>query len=335
MDENKEVLTPQAEESAQEAAAEATEAVAEAAEETAEEAAEAAEETAEAVDGEAEEAAPELNIVEDGSEATEITEEVPKKKGFPLQKTIIIALVIVALAAITALVITVFFNQGVTGEWSLNPNENAAATADEPQSTITYYFRFNNDKTVSLTLGSTTTYGTYELSKSDDGQNLMTLSLPNLSGDFYYETSGNLFAGRTLKLTYTSDDSTVLNLHSSKLQKHEFERKEEFKPKEELIGNWVYSDEMYGVTISFDIKKDGTLLYTEDSSYTNPYTKAEVYSVYTIEGIYDYDDSTITLTYYDIMDEQIVIAYEQKDGALYINGNAFTKDGVATVDSAK
>lgn len=323
MDENKEVLTTQAEEAAQEAAAETGEAV-------------------EAAEDAAEEKAAELEVVEeDDAEASSENEDAaPAKKPFPLQKTVIIALVIVALTAIIALVITVFFNKGVTGEWRFDPTENAAATADEAtkdesQPELAYYFKFNNDGTVSLSLGSTTNYGTYTLSKNEDGKQIMSLSLTNLSGDFYYETSGNLLTGRSLKLTYTADETSVLNLHSGKQVKPEIKREGEFKPKKELTGNWVYSDQMYGYTISFDIREDGTLLYTEDSSYTNPYTMAEVYSVYTIDGIYEYDDSTITFKYYDITDREVVIVYELKDGGLMINGNVFTRDGVATADSAK
>ena len=350
MDENKEALTTQADEAAEQEAAEiaetaenaeqaAEETAEETAEEATEEAAEAVEEKAEELDdGAADESAVDNTDTSDAAENTvgAAAEEAPKKK-FPLQKTLIIALVIVALTAVAALVINVFFNKGVTGEWRFNPyeTESNSATSDEPDNSVYYYFKFNNDGSATLSLGSTTRYGSYSLSKNDKGENIITLSLGNISGDFTYEASGNLFTGRKLKLTYATNTDAVLNLYSDSKKPHEFERKDEFKPSETLTGNWMYTDTMYGVTISFNLKDDGTVTYTEDMSYSNPSSDEQVVSIYTIDGIYDYTDTTFTLHYYDIADQEVTITYESKDGAMIINGNAFTKDGVATADSAK
>lgn len=337
MDENKEFNTEAVTEAA-EAAEQTAETVAEttetAAEQTAETVAETTETAAEAAAAFGEE------LAETGAEAAEAA-AAPQKPKSKLMKPIVIAACIVAVVAIAAIVLRLFFNSSVEGTWHYVrsvPMLAADATSDEAVENVDvdYYFTFNGDNTVNATIGTVTSSGTYTVSKNSEGKSVMTMDLTDLItsynflpyGEYELNVSGNVFTGRQLLLTTPSDETATIEMKSEGYTAPKIERENEFTPNEDIVGKWIFNQE--GYNLSYEFTKDGKAYYHENVTQMNMYTGANMTIDYAIEGIYDVEDTAITMHFYYTKDSSMDIAYQLDGDMLYINGFPFVREGAAT-----
>ena len=346
MDENKEFNNETvSEENLSDTEAEVTEAV----EETAETVEETAEDAAETAENAVDEA---VENIEDtpafGDELAETEADVPAKteeKKSIIMKPILIAAGIVIVVALAALVIRLFFNTGLDGTWHYVrqvPMLASDATSDEAVENVDvdYYFTFSGSE-VKATIGTVTSKGTYELLKNDEGKSVMTMELTDLItsynflpyGEYEVNVSGNAFTGRKLTLTTSSDESATIEMTSASYSAPEIERENEFTPVEDIQGKWLFNQE--GYDLSYEFRKDGTASYHEKVSQMNMYTGANMTIDYSIEGIYDVNDTSITMHFYYTKDSSMDITYQSDGDTLYINGFPFVREGTATAAEAE
>lgn len=346
MDENKEFNNETvSEENLSDTEAEVTEAV----EETAETVEETAEDAAETAENAVDEA---VENIEDtpafGDELAETEADVPAKteeKKSIIMKPILIAAGIVIVVALAALVIRLFFNTGLDGTWHYVrqvPMLASDATSDEAVENVDvdYYFTFSGSE-VKATIGTVTSKGTYEVHKNDDGKSVMTMELTDLItsynflpyGEYEVSVSGNAFTGRKLTLTTASDESATIEMTSASYSAPEIKRENDFTPVESIQGKWIFNQE--GYDLSYEFSKDGTATYHEKVSQMNMYTGANMTIDYTIEGIYDVNDTSITMHFYYTKDSSMDITYQSDGDTLYINGFPFVKEGTATSAEAE
>lgn len=347
MDENKDFTTPEnineeeaaeavtaAEESAQESVAETTEAVEEAAEETTETVEEAVESGTELPN--------EFTVVSENEEADALP--APAKKKPILMKTIVISIVIVVLAAITALAIKLFVNNSVSGTWHLVREVQVMddnATSDEATHplNVDYYFDFKDDGTVSSTIGTVTGTGTYKESKDENGKTVVTMDIYDtltqyfLNGNYTAEISGNFFTGKTMKFTSVDNPEKTYDFESAKYTAPEIKREGEFTPNDDIVGKWTYSTGEFTLVYEFD--KNGNAKYTEKAMSINPYTYQPMNIDISMSGIYNVSDSTVTITYFFLEQSDRDMQFRLDGDTLYINDYPFTKDGAATKDQAQ
>lgn len=346
MDENKEFNNETvSEENLSDIEAEVTEAV----EETAETVEETAEDAAETAENAVDEA---VENIEDtpafGDELAETEADVPAKteeKKSIIMKPILIAAGIVIVVALAALVIRLFFNTGLDGTWHYVrqvPMLASDATSDEAVENVDvdYYFTFSGSE-VKATIGTVTSKGTYEVHKNDDGKSVMTMELTDLItsynflpyGEYEVNVSGNAFTGRKLTLTTASDESATIEMTSASYSAPEIKRENDFTPVESIQGKWIFNQE--GYDLSYEFSKDGTATYHEKVSQMNMYTGANMTIDYTIKGIYDVNDTSITMHFYYTKDSSMDITYQSDGDTLYINGFPFVKEGTATSAEAE
>ena len=310
---------------------------------------EAAADTAETVEDNTDE------VLADDTAAGEFAEELaevgedaaataPAKKSI-IMKPILIAACIVFVVALAALVIRLFFNTGLDGTWHYVrqvPMLASDATSDEAVENVDvdYYFTFSGSE-VKATIGTVTSKGTYEVHKNDDGKSVMTMELTDLItsynflpyGEYEVNVSGNAFTGRKLPLTTASDESATIEMTSASYSAPEIKRENDFTPVESIQGKWIFNQE--GYDLSYEFSKDGTATYHEKVSQMNMYTGANMTIDYTIEGIYDVNDTSITMHFYYTKDSSMDITYQSDGDTLYINGFPFVKEGTATSAEAE
>lgn len=274
------------------------------------------------------------------------TEAAPKEKSGILMKPIFIAACIVVCAVIAVLVLRLFFNSSIEGTWHYVREVQVMAndaSADEPYETISvdYYFNFGKDNTVTATLGTVTSKGTYEIYKNDDGKSVITMDLTDLITSYSFlpyseyelNVSGNAFTGRKITMTAQTNDQSepsVFEFESSSYTAPEVKREGEFKLNEGVVGTWVYNQDNYNLVYEF--KNDGTASYHEQVNQVNIYTGSVMNIDYTLDGLYNVTDDTITVYYYYTKDSSMDISYKLDEDTLYINGYPFTKQGAATKD---
>lgn len=337
MDENKDInLTenePQAEDTQQ--------AVQNAAEEI-ETAADA--ETAEAVEAAADAAETESEAPAEAFGEVPMDEPAPTKKKPILQTTIIISIIIVCVAVITALAIKLFFNNDISGTWHLVREVQVmddGATSDEATHSLNvdYYFDFKSDGTVTSTIGTVTGTGTYTTSKDEDGNSVVTMNIYDtltqyfLDGDYTMELSGNAFTGRNMKFTSVNNTELTYEFESASYTAPEITREGEFTPNDDIIGTWTYSTGEFKLVYEFD--KDGKAKYIEQAMSINPYTYSYINIDISMEGIYTVKDDTVTISYFFLEQASRDMKFRLDGDVLYINDYPFTKDGAATVDQAQ
>lgn len=260
-------------------------------------------------------------------------------------KPVLIAAGIVIVVALAALVIRLFFNTGLDGTWHYVrqvPMLASDATSDEAVENVDvdYYFTFSGSE-VKATIGTVTSKGTYEVHKNDDGKSVMTMELTDLItsynflpyGEYEVNVSGNAFTGRKLTLTTASDESATIEMTSASYSAPEIKRENDFTPVESIQGKWIFNQE--GYDLSYEFSKDGTATYHEKVSQMNMYTGANMTIDYTIEGIYDVNDTSITMHFYYTKDSSMDITYQSDGDTLYINGFPFVKEGTATSAEAE
>lgn len=244
---------------------------------------------------------------------------VKKKKSF-IQLPVIISLAILILVALGFLVFKVFFNTSVVGTWTVkitaSADEATTATADEAAKN---YYTFEDDGTASIHLGSMRMMGTYSLNTSDEGTKTIDISIPSaLEGSFEYTVTGNEIAGRTLTLKDTYYGQSI-DLESAKLVIPELKPDAGFKPNDKLTGKWVYDDGYY--KMSYELNDDGTATVNQSD-------------ILFADGVYNYNDNTITIKYFTNQESVMELNYELKDNSIIINGIQFKKDTGSSSDES-
>lgn len=244
---------------------------------------------------------------------------VKKKKSF-IQLPVIISLAILILVALGFLVFKVFFNTSVVGTWTVkitaSADEATTATADEAAKN---YYTFEDDGTASIHLGSMRMMGTYSLNTSDEGTKTIDISIPSaLEGSFEYTVTGNEIAGRTLTLKDTYYGQSI-DLESAKLVIPELKPDAGFKPSDKLTGKWIYDDGYY--KMSYELREDGTATINQSD-------------ILFADGVYNYNDNTITIKYFTNQESVMELNYELKDNSIIINGIQFKKDTGSSSDES-
>ncbi len=280
---------------------------------------------------------------ETAADEAEAVQPVSKKKPI-LQTTIIISIVIVAIAVLTTLAVRLFFNNDITGTWHLVRQVQVmddAATSDEAVKTldVDYYFDFKNDGSVSSTIGTVSSTGTYSTSKDENGNSVVSINNYDvltqyfLEGDYTVELSGNVFTGKKMTFTSVSSPELSYEFESSSYKAPKIEREEEFTLNDDLVGKWSYSTGEFNLVYQFN--KDGTAKYIEQAMSINPYTYSYVNIDISMSGIYTVNDGSVTISYYLLEQSNKDITFRLDGDTLYINDYPFTKDGAATVDQAQ
>ncbi|MER2080207.1 MAG: hypothetical protein ABS876_01635 [Ruminococcus sp.] len=284
------------------------------------------------------------NGVVDIAEMAKPNVQAPQKKPL-VMKPVLVAAGIVLVVALAVIVIRLFFNSSVEGTWHYVrevPMMAADATSDEPETvSVDYYFKFERDNKVSATIGTITSRGTYDVYKNSEGQSVINMNLTDLItsynflayGEYEISVSGNAFTGRKLVMSTAQDESGTIEMESASYAAPEIERENEFTVNEDIVGKWEFKQE--GYDLSYEFGKDGTTKYNEYVKQTNPYTGMETTIDYTINGIYDVTDNTITVHFIYTKDSSMDIVYTLDDNTLTINGFPFVREGTATADSAE
>ena len=306
----------------------AAEAAAETVEETAKDATETAEETVEVTAEEAAEATEEA--VEEAAETVDETvgeAAEPAKKSKLLQRTIIISAAIVICAVLVAIVCRLFFFNGIVNtnllggaketcwHYSTPVSTGYTATTDEAQ-TADYYFIFEPDGTLKIEIGSfeydgvyTTQYLTDETAPDKDSVGKPVVSIENtnsIDGMYFYEVSGNVFTGKTMKLTSTMSDKVVFNFDDKAYTSPKIEREGEFSKDEKVVGSWTNKNEYASQTLKFNA--DGSYSISTKTS-----TSKQVEN-----GLYNCKDGSITLSSYYIATQSQSFKYTVTDDQLTI-----------------
>lgn len=281
----------------------------------------------------------------DFSDNTEIDaladNEAPAKKKPVLQTTIIISLVIVLIAALTVLAIMFFFNNSVSGSWHLVREvqvRDDGATSDEAVHPldVDYYFDFKDDGTVTATIGTVSSSGTYSTAVDDEGNTIVTMDTYDpltqyfLNGDYTLSLSGNIFTGRKMNFTSVNNAELSYDFESASYKAPEITREGDFEVNDDVVGSWTYSSGEFKLTYEFD--KDGNARYVEEMMSINPYTYTPMNINITMNGIYSVDGEKLTITYFFLEQDDNTITVRRDGDVLYINDYPFTKDGAATVD---
>ena len=284
------------------------------------------------------------NGVVDIAEMAKPNVQAPQKKPL-VMKPVLVAAGIVLVVALAVIVIRLFFNSSVEGTWHYVrevPMMAADATSDEPETvSVDYYFKFERDNKVSATIGTITSRGTYDVYKNSEGQSVINMNLTDLItsynflayGEYEISVSGNAFTGRKLVMSTAQDESGTIEMESASYAAPEIERENEFTVNEDIVGKWEFKQE--GYDLSYEFGKDGTTKYNEYVKQTNPYTGMETTIDYTINGIYDVTDNTITVHFIYTKDSSMDIVHPLDDNTLTINGFPFVREGTATADSAE
>lgn len=249
---------------------------------------------------------------EDGPTAVFINDAASVKKK-TVQTPIIIAGAIVAAFVVIFFVFSAFFNSSIVGTWVL-VEDSDGATYDEVGDGVTYY-TLDKEGNITVTVGTITQTSTYTTSEENGTKYVNSSNV--FSGA--YEISGNIFTGRTFKLTVEGTESPYI-FKSSKVTKPELKVPEDFKADEKLTGKWNIPD----YEITYEFTSDGRF-YAQMSSIA-------------YEGVYTYDDENITVTYFADSETTIEIPYAlADDNTLVMNGMGYYRmkdDGslVATPD---
>ena len=268
----------------------------------------------------------EPSVVQDFEQNTDLSTEIDevnttseKNKKAILQFPIIVAIIIVAVTAIVLLVFKCFFNQSVVGSWELDTSSTATAdeatTSSNAESKIKEYFIFENDGKMIIKEDSMDLLGTYETTVAEGGTKQIICNTPSGQVIFNYEVSGNVFTGRNLTLinSYNAEDenNNGFTFKASKVDIPQLEPDKDFKPNDKIVGSWKFDNGVTFQTLTFN--DDGTAQYNQNDMLI-------------VNGIYTYDDKTITLTYYYSKEEvPMEMSYKIDDKGLMINDYLHTK----------
>lgn len=250
---------------------------------------------------------------EDGPIAVFTPDNAPTKKK-TIQTPIIIAGVIVIAFIAAFFIFSGFFNSSIVGTWVLVEDSNGA-TYDEAGDGVTYY-TLDKDGNITVSVGTITQKSTYTTSEENGTKYVNSSNV--FSGS--YTISGNIFTGRTFKLTVEGVENPYI-FKSATVKKPTLKVPDGFEPSDKLTGSWNIPS--YDITYTFN--DDGTFI-------------ANMYDTITYEGVYTYDDTNISVTYFADSETKIDIPYAfDGDNTLVMNGMGYYRmndDGslVATPD---
>ncbi len=255
------------------------------------------------------------------AEETEVVQEVAEetaeplgKKKFPLQTPIIIAACILV-AAIIGFFAIKLFTPTVEGSWKYESEEG-----------YTFYYTFDENSDGNecvMSFGTVYFPGFYEMAVGEES-NTVSVSLYTgyINGNYTYSIEGNkLFGNRVM--TLTAEDGSVITLTQAKKPKDKdyIQPDENFKPVEELVGEWEFVYEEYGVSYNLSINDDGTMVF-------NQFDLQEIHFVYTA------DESVVNLSYYQTeITTQEEEYYFEGDQLIFLGLN-WSRVGESTADQA-
>ena len=281
----------------------------------------------------------EPEVIEE-TEVEEVVEvEAVKKKKFPLQGSIIVALCLVVGALITYLALALMIPT-TEGTWLYETEDGLKIyyTLEEREDDE-YYFE--------IAYGSAFYPGTYQLNPEGTESTLVFNALYNdmlamqgqtlfencLNGTYTYSISGNkLFGECSMTLNNGSETPVVVKY----VEKPEFtdyvKPYENFKVNKSILGSWELDNSMFGLDPTvFVFNEDGTM--TIDNS-----------GFYTVKYMYSPVDNKIKMAAYSNKIEEMEVEFELKDGNLIFDGIMLkrpgaaadnTKPSVATADQNK
>lgn len=242
-----------------------------------------------------------------------------RKIGTPL----IIAACIFLAAVLFFGVWKCFFDTSIIGIWSvaIETVTTDSETNKETKQTTSFTFDFDGEGNVALHRAGTTLMGRYSLVNDSDGSPKLNVLISNLgrqyiTAEFDYVLSGNVFTGRTLRLTDRTGlflvpddasasvtdeqkekmelaDSTVidgyryyiLDFKTSEMT-YKVEYYDDFKPDSKVTGSWLYKNGDSGYDYTYTFCEDGTFEMMSLEIYT--------------KGSYKLDDGKIMVHYFDI-----------------------------------
>ena len=340
LDENKEKLTPDTEESTTDAGTDTeNKVITESVEltESAESAEpEAIEEAAEAAESE------ETEAVEEIAEAAVEEAEAAPKKSFVIQRTILISMGIVAIAILVTIICRLFLTNSpvkldllgnkASTTWHLGAEVKLEATSDEAQE-LDFYLIFEPDGKLRFIEDDCLEHiGTYSYDRigdeSEENKGKSYINIDNtglsLDGKYFFEETGNAFSERTLKLT---------NIYNSSVN-YTFDQKKTFTPAkielddatftkdEDLLGSWTYKTEAF--TLTYNFNSDGTFDVTTKTS--GSYEKQH--------GVYNCADGELTLKSGVVQPWQVKNKYEVTDDGLVIYYQSINRQTLQSEEQA-
>lgn len=262
----------------------------------------------------------ETPVEETAEEMQAETEITPTKKKRLLNTPIIIAICVLA-AAIVGLIVCLFvFGNGVTGTYEMTGSDG-----------YTYYYTFAKDNKVTMNFGTISFVGEYENQISEEsGEKTIFVNqyYGELYGSYTYEISGNNFFGtKTIVLTPTEDTSQMtgntepitLTKAKAPTPKDLLKKPENFTTDEQIIGDWEYNFEDYGVKYVFTFKNDGTM-------QINQYDSIIYDCVYTV------DSNKVVCTFYTSEETSQELEYTCDGETLNIMGLSCHRVGAETVN---
>ncbi len=240
----------------------------------------------------------------------------PVKKKRKLMGPIIISIVIVAVAAVAALVLKVFFNTGIEGSWYYEREVQtgyAESTNDEPPTMkLGYYFIFEGNGKMTVKSGTVSGSGTYTYRTGSvegepigkpvvDINYIDPLYRTPVNTSMAVEVTGNIFTGKTLKLSAFENASQAVTLTQKNYEKPELKREGDFVADKELEGKWVNGEASFNIsyTTTYDIKSDGTMSVSSTQTVNGQLSgtgKDQEYTV-TIDCIYSTNKGKLEIMY--------------------------------------
>lgn len=256
---------------------------------------------------------------------TELDEENPKSKRHK-NRTLIVAASIFAATALSFGTWYTFFNNDISGVWATDVeitdnegNTKTAAMKFDFENTEKMSF-FKNEKSyfsdkesnspkAKLINGGRSWSGWYNKTTSDANENILQIyfSVYQSVYSYNYDISGNIFSGRTLKLT---NDNEVMEFTQSD-DSYALDPDENFKPNTGVVGEWDADGIVYTFTKdgrfsedTGDSKIDGTYNFGETDDGYDAIIVKYMYngSVDTVDIPYLLKGDTMTLTFngYDV-----------------------------------
>ena len=232
-----------------------------------------------------------------------------KKKKSPVQKTIIIAAIILVVAVIGYFVFYAFFAHSIVGDWSYTGSDE-----------FEYHYSFDKSGKVTMTLGTIEFAGEYSTTKTDEGMNTtINLYYGEIGGDLSYTVSGSKILGNQV-LTLKGGETDKVLTQTGKLNfKEILPVPEDHKVDESLIGEWEYTFEDYQVTYKFIFNNDGTMQINQNDSV--------IYNC-----VYSAESGKITCKFVTTEETEQEIEYSCDGTTLNIMGLTCSRAGQSTVN---
>ncbi len=242
-----------------------------------------------------------------------IQEETPvavKKKQFPIYVPVIVAACILIGSIVTFLLINIF-TPTIEGTWIYKAEDGNS-----------FYYTFKNDE-CDMSIGTIHFPGTYSTVAAEEGRTAnIELYAGYIAGAYDFEVSGNkLSRDRVLKLT--GEDGTELTLTESKAVKDSdyIMPDENFKPVEELTGEWEFEYAEYGSSLKLTLNEDGTMVYDQ-------------FGYQKFNCVYTATENTINFSFFEteLISQEEEYDFNDKGELIFLGLNWTRVDDTATAD---